>query len=143
MAKEQKMLVGEGTVEQREKGLKMFMQLFEALMERPIIGHTAWADTITTEQKARIKVERLKQISEANGQKIDAATDYEAMVYLSTASLSAPLSSMWTRIYMYLFKKFYPEKSDFIPDYEAKLHDYTDMPQLIRLKRWLYKTSKK
>lgn len=139
---EQKMLMGKGTVEDFLKGKKMFMQLMEALVDRPIIGHTAWASSITVEQKARIKIERLKQISEAKGEKIDMATNYEAMVYLSTHSLAEPLSPMWLRIYFHLFKKFYPDKSEFIPDYEAKLNPHMDKGELNNLKRWLYKQSK-
>jgi len=142
MKSEQRLLTGQGTVESREKGSKMFMQLFEALFERPIIGHTAWADSITSEQKARIKVERLKQIAEADGEKITEATDYEAMIYLSTLSLAEPLGRVAQKIYFHLFKKFYPDKSDFIPDYEAKL-DIQSEPELKRLKQWLYKVSKK
>lgn len=120
--------------------------MFEALAEiftRPIIGHIGWADSITSEQKARIQIERLKQVKEAKGEKIDMATDYEAMIYLSTASFSAPLSRMWLRIYFHLFKKFYPEKSDFIPDYEAKLNPHMDIGELNNLKRWLFKQAKK
>ena len=138
---EQKRLSG-GTVEDYEKGRRMFEALAELLFKpRPIIGHTAWAESITEEQKQRITIERMKQIKEANGEKIDEATDYEAMIYLSTASLATPLSPMWQRIYYYLFKKFYPEKSDFIRDHEAKL-DIQSEPELKHLKRWLFKTSK-
>lgn len=137
---EQKILFGEGTVEQREKGLKMFEALAE-MFGRSIIGHRGWEKSITEEQKQRIQVERLKQVAQAKGSKIEMATDYECLVYLSTASLSMPLSSMWTRIYMYLFKKFYPDKSDFIPEHEAQLH-IQDEQELRNLKRWLWKKSK-
>jgi len=82
----------------------------------------------------------MKQLAQTKGQKIEMATDYEAMIYLSTASLSAPLSRSAQKIYFHLFKKFYPQKSDFIPDYEAKLDIQTE-PELVRLKRWLYKKS--
>lgn len=142
MKTEQKLLDGKGTVEQREIGLKMFEALAE-MFTRPIIGHRGWEDSITEEQKARIKIERMKQIAEAKGEKIEMATDYEAMIYISTASLSQPLSRMWTRIYFHLFKRFYPEKSDFIPEHEAKLNPYQDEQELRNLKRWLYKQSKK
>jgi len=138
---EQKRLSG-GTVEDYEKSRKMFEALAELLFKpRPIIGHTAWKDTITTQQRWRIQFERMNQIKEANGEKIREATDYEALIYISTVSLAMPLSSMWQRIYGYLFKKYYPEKSDFIPDYEARL-DIQSKPELRRLKSWLWKQSK-
>lgn len=138
--KKSQALLDGGTLEDREAGLKMMEQAVEALTS-PIIGWTGWADSITFEQKARIKVERLKQIAEAKGEKIEMATDYEAMVYIMTASLSQPLSNSFQRIYFLLFKKFFPENSDFIPEYEAKLEGY-DQTELDRLKRWLYKHRK-
>ena len=139
---EQRLLAGQGTVESLEKSRKMFMQLFEAMFQRPIIGHTGWYKSITPEQKQRIKMERAKQIREANGEKITEATDYEALIYLMTASLQEPLGRTAQKIYYHLFKKIYPDKSDFIPDYEAKL-DIQSEPELRRLKQWLFKTSKK
>lgn len=138
---EQKRLSG-GTVEDYEKSRRMFEALAELLFKpRPVIGLTAWKDTITTQQRWRIQFERMKQIKEADGEKIREATDYEAIIYISTVSLAYPLSPMWQRIYFHLFKKFYPEKSDFIPDYEAIL-DIQSEPELKRLKRWLWKQSK-
>jgi len=138
---EQKRLSG-GTVEDYEKSRKMFEALTELIFEpRPIIGHTAWKDSISTQQRWRIQFERMNQIKEANGEKIREATNYEALIYISTVSLAMPLSSMWQRIYSYLFKKFYPDKSDFIPAYEARL-DIQSEPELRRLKSWLWKQSK-
>ena len=143
MKTEQKLLDGKGTVEDLQKGIRMFQALAE-VFTRPIIGHTAWADSITAEQKARIEVERMKQIAEAKGEKITEATDYEAMIYIMTASPSAPLDRTHQKIYFHLFKRFYPDKSDFIPDHEANIEgDLLAERDLIRLKRWLYKTSKK
>lgn len=139
---EQKLLSGQGTVEDLKKSRDMFAALFEAMFERPIIGHPAWKDSITAEQKARIKIERMKQIAKANGEKITEATDYEALVYLMTVSLADPLGRTAQKIYYHLFKKFFPDKSGFIPDYEAKL-DIQSEPELLRLKQWLYKTSKR
>lgn len=141
MKQEQRLLQGKGTVEQHKKFMMMCTQLAEAFT-RPIIGHPGWAASITSAQKLRIHVERLKQVKEMNGEKITMATDYEAMIYISTVSLSAPLDRMWLRIFFYLFKKFYPKRSDFIPDYEAKLNPHMDMGELNRLKRWLYKSRK-
>lgn len=138
------MLHSEGTVEDHEKSQKMFMQLFEALCDRPIIGHTMWADSITTEQKARIKIERMKQIAQAKGEKITEATDYEAMVYVMTASLAIPLDRWWFNIYAFLFHKFYPDKANEIFEpYQGQKLEMIEERDLIRLKQWLYKVSKK
>lgn len=136
----QKTLTG-GNLEDFKKGERMFEQLAEMFF-RPIIGLTMWKDAITQEQRERIRTERMKQIEELNGEPITEATDYEALVYLMTVSLAQPLSSMWSRIYYSLFKKFYPDKSDFIPENEAYL-DIQSKPALRRLKQRLYKQSVK
>lgn len=128
-----------GTKEDFEKGKKMF-EMLAMMFSRSIIGHPMWKDSITEEQKQIIQIERLKQITKSNGEKIEKATDYEAMVYISTVSLAFPLNDMWTKIYMYLFKKFYPDKSEFIKDHEAEIDEYTKS-HLTDLKRWLYKHS--
>lgn len=132
-----------GTVEDLEKGRRMFQMMAE-LFTRSIIGHTAWADTITEEQKQRIQIERLKQIKQANGEKITEATDYEAMVYISTASLATPLSHSWFNIYAFLFRKFYPKKVDQIFEkHEGQKLELIETRDLKKLKAWLYKVSKK
>lgn len=138
---EQKELFGSGTVEQRKIGEKMFDQLAEAFF-RPVIGHQAWASIITKEQKGRITIERLKQISRLKGKKIERATDYEALIYLHTASLATPLGHHWSKIFFYLFKKFYPDKSDFISEYEAEIDEYCRQ-ELEGLKRWIFRRQKK
>jgi len=114
----------------------------EMVSPLPIIAFQGQEDVITPEIKERIRTERMAQMTQAKGEKIDEATDYEAMIYLHTASLAQPMSPMWGRIYMHLFKKFYPEKSDFIPEYEATLQDQ-DKVELHRLKQWLYKTARR
>ncbi len=139
MTKEQKLLFGEGTVKQREQGLRIFDMLAELLSKpRTIIGHRGWSAMITEEQKTRIQMERLKQIKNSKGEKITEATDYEALTYIATASMDAPLDRMWTRIYFHLLKRFYPDNSDFIEDHEAILQ-LQDKQYLCRLKQWIYK----
>jgi len=142
-SKKQRLLFGNGTVEDLEKGVKMF-QLLAEVFSRPIIGHTGWEDAITEEQKQRIEIERMKQVKEADGKPITEATDYEAMVYIMTASLSEPLSSTWLNIYTYLFRKFYPDKAkEIFSEHEGqKLEQWVEEPDLKRLKQWLLKTSK-
>lgn len=130
-----------GNLEDFKKGERMFEQLAEMFF-RPIIGLTMWKDAITQEQRERIKTERMKQIEGSNGEPITEATDYEALVYLMTVSLAQPLSSMYGKIYYCLFKKFYPDKSDFIPEHEAHL-DIQSKPALKNLKQRLYKQSVK
>lgn len=68
----------------------------------PIIVYQGMEDMVTEEMKNRIELERLANPDEM-------ATDYEAMVYLHTASLATPFSETWYHIYSYLFSKYHPE----------------------------------
>ena len=61
-------------------------------MFAPIIVFKGYEDMVTEEMKTRIMAERLKNND-------DTATDYEAMIYLHTASLAVPLSEDWYNIY--------------------------------------------
>ena len=135
----QKLLFSDQTVRENEDSYKQGQKMFEALaamLMRPIIGHQGWEKDITQEQKSRIKIERLKQIAQSKG-KITDATDYEALVYLSTASLAAPMDSEYTKIFQYLFQEIYPDK---LFEEKMTLSEW-EQSHLKRLKEWLYKTS--
>jgi hypothetical protein len=108
--------------------------------EKPIIGHSGWQGTISPEQVKRIRIERRKQIEQSPGTKITEATDYEALVYVSTASFAAPLDSTYAKIMMYLFQKYYPEQT-VIP--EKVTLGNCEEHHLKRLKEWLNKAATK
>lgn len=80
-------------------------------LNAPIIAYPGgWSAEITQEQKDRVIVERLKNTE-------NTATDYEAMLYLMTASLTAPLDDDDAQVYLYLVKKTHPNSGiDFAPD---------------------------
>jgi hypothetical protein len=97
----------------------------------PIIAYTGWEDAVTDEMKNRIQMERL-----ANPL-IETATDYEAMIYLHTASLATPLSTEMTNIYSYLFSKYHSEQAKGIGVYAEKITEQ-EQRELLRLKKWIY-----
>jgi len=144
---EQNLLLQTGTITDMKRDMKRGTRMFEMLAEAftsPIIGHPGWVDTITKEQKDRIQIERLKQIAASKGEKLMEATDYEAMVYLMTASLAAPLGRHFYSIYTWLFRKFYPDKAKTIFEkYEGQKLDLVEQQDLHNLKRWLLRTSNK
>ena len=100
-------------------------------MFAPIIVFKGYEDLVTEEIKIKIMAERLKEND-------DTATDYEAMVYLHTASLAAPLSEDWRNIYTYLFSKYYPEHAERIGVYNEKLKE-REKRKLVDLKKWICK----
>jgi len=98
----------------------------------PIIAYTGWEDVVTDDMKNRIQIERL-----ANPL-METATDYEAMVYLHTASLATPLSTEMTNIYSYLFSKYHGEQAKGIGVYTEKISE-TEQRELSNLKKWIYR----
>jgi len=101
-------------------------------MFAPIVVFRGFEDLVTEEMKARITVERLADPFS------NTATDYEAMVYLHTASLAVPFSEDWRNIYMYLFSKYYPTHAERIGVYKDKLTEQ-EKRKLKDLKKWIYK----
>ena len=106
----------------------------------PIIAFRGGEGSVTEDMKFKIRVHRLKALMESEELK-DEATDYEAMVYLSTTSLCQPLSRMWFNIYSHLFSKFYPEQAK-----EMQInHTLTTQEQreLNRLREWIFRQQKR
>jgi hypothetical protein len=100
-------------------------------MFAPIVVWRGCEDVVTEEMKARIHIERL-----LNSEKI--ATDYEAMVYLHTASLAVPFSREWYNIYSFLFSKYYSEQARAIGNYIEDIAENEKL-ELSKLKKWIYK----
>lgn len=144
----QALLFSGGTVEDRETGLRMFELLATLFVEpRPIIVFRGLEDSVTEEQRFKVEIHRLQQIKESNGKPIIEATDYETMLYVSTASYAAPLDRVWNRLYLHLFRKVYPDKFKEMfgeaEEYEADIsEDLLAQRELKRLKQWIYKRSK-
>jgi hypothetical protein len=97
----------------------------------PIIAYKGWEDVVTGEMKNRIQMERLASPSS------ETATDFEAMVYLHTASLATPLSREMTNVYSYLFSKYHTEQAKGIGVYTEKISEM-EQRELVKLKKWIY-----
>ncbi len=67
-------------------------------------------------------------------------TELEAMLYISTASFVHPLDHDWIEIYMYLFKRWSPEKAK-AADIEGpdELNRWPQQEDLAKLRRWIYR----
>lgn len=87
---------------------------------------------ITEEMKNRIQLERFANPLAKT------ATDYEAMIYLHTASLATPLSRELQEVYSFLFSNYYENKAREIGVYKEGL-DELEQHELSRLKNWIYK----
>jgi hypothetical protein len=106
----------------------------ERLIKRmfaPIVVFRGCEDFVSEDMRRRIQLERLTNFEEIS-------TDYEAMVYLYTASLAVPFSQEWYNIYTFLFSKYYPEKAKEIGVYKEQITE-REQKMLLDLKKWIYK----
>ena len=98
----------------------------------PIVVFNGFEDIVTEKIVVKVMMERLSDLLS------ETATDYEAMVYLHTASLAAPLSEEWQNIYAYLFSKYHPREARKIGVYRDELTE-AERRKLLNLKKWIYK----
>lgn len=101
----------------------------------PTIAWPGWEDLLKKHQ-ADITLQRL-----AHGQEVfdtQQCTEFEAMLYLSTASLVAPMARDWAEIYGYLFCRWRPDQAKEVWG-EAPQLDPNQQEHLVRLRRWIYR----
>lgn len=124
-----------------DKGISEIVGVF---CDPTIVMPGGWGDTLPDWLKQAITMDRL--IMNIQGLKTGemTGTDAEACAYLYTASLTAPMSSEWTHIYLYIAGKVYekwrtPDSGVTMPE-DIKVEKLTDyeMGMLNHLKRWLY-----
>ena len=100
-----------------------------------------WGDTLPDWLKGAITMERLMMNVESLKTGQMTGTDAEACVYLMTVSLTQPMDSDWSEIYLYVAGKTYSRhKQGGLPDdirVESLRND--QVRDLDRLKAWLYR----
>ena len=106
----------------------------------PVTVNPMWMQSVTPEMVLKAKEERMAKVM--RGDLEEAATDWEALVYLSTQSLAAPFSETWNHIMFHLFGRFYPKAVEEGVVDKIELDDY-EKAHLQRLKQWIYHVQKK
>ena len=100
-----------------------------------------WGDILPDWLKTAITMERmLENMKELKGEE-PTGTDAEACAYLMTLSLTQPMDTDWTQIYLYVASQTYKrwEKGEMSADVVVEsISDY-QMRELNRLKSWLYR----
>ena len=99
-----------------------------------------WGDTFPEWLKNAITLERLAMNMRVLKGEEMTGTDAEACAYLYTASLTAPMDSDWTQIYLYVASKTaaYHKKTEVPEDIRVESLRDDQMSNLNRLKEWLY-----
>jgi len=108
-----------------------------------IVMPGGWGSPVPDWIGPAITMERLiENIKVTKGEYVT-GTDTEAMYYLSTASLTAPIGSDWTDIYMYLFTQVMRRHKKEVDIPDDLVHESLNQYQqqlLDGLKRWIYNT---
>jgi hypothetical protein len=105
-----------------------------------IVFPGGWGDTLPDWLKTAITMERMIGNMKALKEEEPTGTDAEACAYLMTVSLTQPMDSNWTQIYLYVASKTYKQwvKGEIPADIVVEsISDYQTQ-ELNRLKSWLY-----
>lgn len=118
-----------------------FAKHFLGMVSPTIILHQGCEDSCPGWLLDEIRMERMVESMKTN--KDGKATDLEALAYVMTASLAAPLPESLYRIYMHLFRAKFPEQAKNLNlDGEGELRDL-DRAELDKLKAWIFKQREK
>ena len=112
-----------------------------ALCDPIIVMPGGWGDDLPEWLRNRVTLERLGEniVALREGRELT-ATDAEAACYLFTASLTAPMGSDWTQIYLYVAGgEMKGEKKLEMPE-DIKVESLTESQwrDLKQLKDWIY-----
>ena len=125
------------TEKQVEKGIS---DMVGALTDPILVFPGGWGDTLPEWLKHAITLERLTMNMKALKGEEPTGSDAEACAYLMTVSLTQPIDSDWTQIYLYVATQTYRKwgKNEMPADIAVNsLTDY-QMSELKRFKGWLH-----
>jgi len=132
-------------VSERQKVDRGISDLVGTFTDPIIVMPGGWGDTLPDWIKTSITLERLVMNMESLKGKEPTATDAEACAYLYTASLTNPMGSDWTQIYLYIATKCYEKhrskESGMKMPGDIRVDSLSDyqMGELRRLKDWIYR----
>ncbi len=140
LTKDQKAEVSINFPRTRKKPVK-FSVAGEAPLTPRVIHHPAWPPPENLVQEIK------KELKSAKRRKT--ASDLEAMAYLNTISMAAPMSEQWCRIYFHLTYKYLKKKGwkkfegtmGFLTKHRT-LNEH-DKRELEKLKAWIFKEQQK
>ncbi|MBA7697069.1 hypothetical protein ES703_105727 [subsurface metagenome] len=106
-----------------------------------IVFPGGWGDTLPDWLKTAITLERMMGDMKALKGQEPTGTDAEACAYLMTLSLTQPMDSDWTQIYLYIAGQSYKRwnKGEMPGDIAVDSISNYQIGELNRLKSWLYR----
>ncbi len=123
------------------KGNKPERDLVETIMyclTAPYMYMPPWEDIwMVNDNKTTATIQRFAQVREISDTEM--CTEFEAMIYISTATLENPPSYHWAQVYLYLFRRhFGTEKADEMEMGAPAELDLTEQDLLAGLRRWIF-----
>jgi len=119
-----------------EKESEEFAQLFFHILRAPIVGMPGWVETLR-DQWDKVLIQRLAHHQDFVEKM---CTEYEAMLYISTATLVAPPSHNWFDIYLWLFNRCMPEAANANDLAGPAELEGSEAEDLKRLREWIFKS---
>ena len=122
----------------RDREDQGFVDHMMYILTAPFIGFPGWEDGWdANNNKTTALVHRLGNQQEIFRDSV--CSEFEAMVYLSTATMIGPISHDWGQVYMWLFQRWKPDLSkelDVLPDRPELNQNQRD--DLTQLRRWIF-----
>lgn len=120
-----------------DKHIEQMIEEIVGIFKDPVILYPGgWEDTLPPMIWEMIRIERFIQQMKAKGKKIEESTDAEALAYIYSATLIAPMSHEWTNIYLWLGRDLLP-KTDAPGTMAPKALSQGETKMLEDLKRWI------
>jgi len=118
----------------------MIGDLVGTLTDPIIVYPGGWGDSLPEWLKTSITLERLEMNMRALKGEEPTGTDAEASAYLMTVSLTQPIDSDWTQIYLYIAGRTYTRwgKHEMPDDIRVDSLNDHQARELKRFKDWLY-----
>ncbi|MDP3064137.1 MAG: hypothetical protein Q8O40_13145 [Chloroflexota bacterium] len=116
---------------------EQFVDYFMYLLMAPLILYPGWEESFR-DRMSDVTLQRMIHHKEIFTQQM--CTEYEAMLYISSATLVASPSHDWYVIYMWLFKRWNKEAAEKIgmDDAPEKLNS-NQQEDLAGLRQWIFK----
>lgn len=128
------------TVAGNKQSEKWVSEIVGVFTDPIIVMPGGWGDTLPEWIKTAITLGRLMENVRALKDEEMTGSDAEACAYLYTASLTAPMGSDWSQIYLYLAGKVMKQynKTEMPPDIAVESISHYQMGMLRHLKSWIY-----
>jgi len=128
-------IINKSNISLNKKDKRNFFNYFYYVYEAPVITAPGYENRITSNINENIHMYRLLEAKDICNK---LATDYEAMLYIHTASFFQPLSHRWYKIYLHTFSQYH-DVNQILSNYPMEKMKEHELDHLQNLKSWIHK----